>query len=123
MDDSRVGGQRRLFRLGDGSPSSLRPRPKDRDTGLSAFRTLEALAGHRVAVGRPLATGESSIVLDEHLLHDFTIKDDPGLEGHVLVRPADPTLMEEWLERRGTVHPLTRSLQAAIIPPRRRRVP
>jgi len=63
------------------------------------------------------------VVLDGSGLNGLFVTPDPVIHGHFVIKPADPGQMDDWIEERSIVHPLTAQLISAIIPPRRRKVP
>lgn len=113
-----------LLRLGAGSPGSLRPRPQDRDTGLSCFDTLEHMLKHFETLGRPLSSDENYVTLDTSGFDArlVVIADDEAA-GHYFINTRDPQDLSDWIESKASIHPLTQSLIDAIIPPKKRRVP
>ncbi len=121
---AKASGIPELLRLGAGNPSSLRPRPRDRETGFSCFDTVEHMIRHFEGQGRPLPSGEPFVALDTAGIDArLVILADAEVRGHFFVSTHDPQDMADWINSTATVHPLTQSLIDAIKPPKKRRTP
>ena len=60
-------------------------------------------------------------MLDTSTMPGLVLDRDPGVAGHWLIKPADPSEMDAWIAQRPP-HKLTEVLAAAIIEPKRRKV-
>jgi hypothetical protein len=70
-----------LLRVGAAAPADLRPRSKDRTTGLSAYDNMETMKAAYVRSGRPLRSGKDTyVVIDTANLPGLVVEraDDPG---------------------------------------------
>jgi hypothetical protein len=67
----------------------------------------------------PIGAGDTYVVLDTSRFWGVIVVRDETVEGHWLIRPADPADMDTWIKDRPT-HRLTTMLQAAIIKPVRK---
>jgi hypothetical protein len=68
-----------LLRVGAAAPVDLRPRPKDRSSGLSAYDNMETMKAAYVRIGRPLRSGKDT----------YVVIDTANLPGLVVERARD----------------------------------
>jgi len=83
---------------------------------------VETTKAAYVRIGRPLRSGKDTyVVIDTANLPGLVVEraSDPG---HCFIKPADVGAMDGWIEQRPT-HSFTAVLQAAIIPPKMRKIP
>ena len=108
-----------LLRRSAPNSGSLRPAEKDRASGVSCFETETAMKKAFADTANPIEPGDTYVVLETSRLWGVVVVRDETVEGHWLIRPADPAEMDTWIKDRPT-HRLTAMLQAAIIKPVRK---
>ncbi len=106
-----------VYRSGKGNPGNMTPRPKDTkgaQHGLSAHVDPKQAVPPREEGAEPKTFRVAMInVSDFQELQAY--EDDTG---HVSIRPAEQSALEEWAESRhgeGDPHPLTKEMQDAIM--------
>lgn len=68
--------------------------------------------------------GEQYVALDTSGFDDrLAVYQDDKVPGHYFIRAKDSKDMEEWVQSKGGIHPLTQSLIDVIIKPKKRKVP